>query len=114
MTIPADYPLILYRGDSFRYNIVCWLDSAKTEPLDLTGVVAKSEIRETEGSVPIASITCTISLPQTVVCFLPPEVSQTLPLAGVWDLQLTYPSGDVLSIVKGTVNVTPDVTGSSS
>lgn len=110
---PANYPLDLYRGDSYRFNVVCWADSAKTQPLDLTGVAARSEIRDTEGGTTVGPLTCSVTLPQTVVCYLPATVSKNLPLTGVWDLQLTYPSGDVLSIVKGAVSVTADVTGSS-
>ncbi len=35
-------------------------------------------------------------------------------VAGKWDLQLTYPSGDVQTVVKGSVSLTADVTGASA
>ena len=110
---PGDYPLDFYRGDSYRWNVVCWADSGKTQPLDLTGVTPMSQIRDTEGGSQVAPLTCTVELPQTIVVYLPAAVSHTLPLSGVWDLQLTYPSGDVISILKGPVTVTADVTASS-
>lgn len=114
MATPGNYPLDFYRGDSYRWNVVCWADSGKTQPLDLTGVTPRSEIRPTEGGTPVLTVTCNVSPPNTVVCYLPPAVSKQLPVAGgVWDLQLTYPSGDVVSVLRGPVTVTADVTASS-
>jgi len=111
--IPSDYPLTLYHGDSYQWLFVLWLDVAKTQPLDLTDVVVKAEIRETSGSPIIYALTCEITLPNTIVMVLTAELCRTIPVAGhVWDCQLTFPDGSVNTILGGAVSVTPDVTDS--
>lgn len=108
---PGNYPLDFYRGDSYRWNVVCWADSGKTQPLDLSGVTPAAQIRPVEGGSPVLIITTNIQMPNTVVCYLPPATSKNLMVGGgVWDLQLTYPSGDVISVLRGPVTVTADVT----
>lgn len=113
--MPGNFPLKLYRGDSRRWEFRLWKNIEKTEPADLTDVVAESEIRNgTAGSL-IVVLECTVQLPNSIVVQLSSEMSRLLPLppAGVWDLQLTYAGGDVRTILAGQVTVTADVTGSS-
>jgi hypothetical protein len=56
---------------------------------------------------------CTITLPNIIDLFLPSTSSQQLPLSAVWDLQLSYASGDVNTPLAGQVTVTADVTAST-
>jgi len=109
--IPADYNLVLYRGDTGRWQFKFWTDAAKTEPADLTGVTAEAMIRDKVPSSAYAtSMALTITLPNIIDMVLTPLQSRDLPAKGVWDLQLTYPSGDVVTLLKGTIAVTQDVT----
>ena len=112
MTMPFDYPLDnLYRGDTKRWTFELFADAARTIPADLAGVVAAAQIRDkTDGGSFVADLACTITQPNIVNLTLDPELSRTLPKKGVWDLELTYPSGDIYTVVKGTVAVTPDTT----
>jgi hypothetical protein len=108
---PATLPMDLYRGDSSAMRLQFW-DSGNN-PIDLTGVVAKSQIRDRPAGSTIVNLVCTITLPNTIDVTLLATDSGTLPTQGVWDLQLTYPSGDVRTPVAGPVTVTPDVTDST-
>jgi hypothetical protein len=108
---PATLPLDIYRGDTLRLQFKFW-DQAQN-PLDLTGVVAKSQIRDRPAGTTISDLICTVTLPNIIDLFLPSNGSQSLPPAGVWDLQLTYASGDVKTPLAGPVTVTPDVTDST-
>jgi hypothetical protein len=112
--LPAQLPTIeLYRGDSSAMQLQ-FFDSNNV-PLDLTGVVAKSQIRDRPGgSGTVIDLVCIITLPNTVVVKLLSDDSKKLPQAGFWDLQLTYPSGDVRTPVAAQVSVTMDVTDSAS
>jgi hypothetical protein len=110
---PGTYPLALYRGDTYHWQFLLWEDAGKTVPYDLTGVTVKSEIRDRFGGSQIVSLTCVVTLPNSVDVDLDAAASATLPLAGVWDLQLTYPSAEVATVLAGPVNVTADVTDST-
>jgi hypothetical protein len=112
--MPGDYPLALYRGDSYKWDFTLWADAAKTIPADLTGATAKAEIRDAPAGATIVTMTCTIST-NVVHMALSAAASAALPAAGVWDLQLTYStSGDVTTVLAGKVTVTPDVTDSGT
>lgn len=113
MARPASYSLTLYRGDSFRVQFRLWADAEKTQSVDLTGVTAAAEIRGAPRSVPLLPLTCTIT---DNVIDVSLTAAQTIdaPAAAYWDLQLTYPSGDIQTIVAGGVSTRSDITGSSA
>jgi len=106
------YPLRLYRGDSYRWRFVLWADPDRSVAVDLTGVVVGAEIRVSTGATPIYPIVIAVTLPNTIDLSLSAAASVQVPAAAIWDLQLTYPSGDVQTIVRGAVSVTGDVTNS--
>jgi hypothetical protein len=110
---PATYSLTLYRGDTHRWSFRCWQDAAKTIPADLTGMVPKAEIREAPSGSTIVTMTCTLSLPNTIDVLLSSTLSKTVPSGGVWDLQLTDSGGEVKTIVAGATSLTPDITDST-
>lgn len=110
---PAVYNLDLYRGDTYAWQFVLYTNSSMTTPADLTGVVAKAELRQTSGSTPIASLICDVEQPNKVNVNLTVLAWDTIAWSqGRWDLQLTYPAGEVITILKGEVTVTPDITDS--
>jgi hypothetical protein len=108
---PAILPLDIYRGDTLRLQFKLW-DQGQN-PLDLTGVVAKSQIRDRPAGMMITDLICSVTLPNIIDLFLASPDSQQLPPAGFWDLQLTYTSGDVKTPLAGPVTVTPDITDST-
>jgi hypothetical protein len=108
---PATLPLDFYRGDSQRIQVKLWI--ATDQPYDLTGVTAKSEIRDRPAGTRITEMACVITLPNIIDLFLAADDSHKLPSKGAWDLQLTYASGDVKTPLAGPVTVTPDVTDST-
>ena len=108
---PAILPLDVYRGDSSKLRLQFWDDG--NNPVDLTGVTAKSQIRDRPAGTIIIDLDCVITLPNIVDVTLTAANSQQLPPGGVWDLQLTYASGDVRTPIAGPVTVTPDVTDST-
>ena len=111
--LPGVYDLQLYRGDTARYSFVLWQDTNKTIPLDLTGSVAAAQVRDrADSGRVVVQLACAISLPNTVNVALLAADSAALPAncRGVWDLQLTAATGDVLTVVSGKVAVTSDVT----
>jgi len=109
----AEFDLDIYRGDSGHWRFTLWADINKTVPVDLTGATARSQIRDKPQGAHISDMVCAVTLPNVVDVTLASTVSHTLPTKGAWDLQLTFPSGDVNTPVAGAVSVTPDVTDST-
>lgn len=108
---PYYYPLTVYRGDSHRWQFVFWEDAAKIDPVDLIGVTVASAIRQ--GST-LTALSCVVT-GNAVDVVLTAYMSQTLEIvAGTWDLQFTYPSGEVQTPVSGDVHLRADVTGSAA
>lgn len=108
---PANLTLYLYRGDSSLARLKLY--DINHDPVDLTDVIAKSEIRDRPAGNTVIPLDCTITLPNIVEVVLTAANSIKLPPAGVWDLQLTYLDGEVKTVVAGQVTVTPDVTDST-
>jgi hypothetical protein len=108
---PANFPLEIYRGDSSRMRVKLY--DADKNPIDLTDIVAKSEIRDRPAGTVVVPLDCTITLPNIVEIVLTAANSSKLPVQGVWDLQLTYPNGGIKTPMAGLVKVTPDVTDST-
>jgi hypothetical protein len=106
---PGNFNLNVYLGDSYNWQFQLWQDAAMTLPVDLTGTTAKAQIRKSAGATGPIEMTCTVTLPNTVVVALSAAQSATC-FNGVWDLELDGPSGAVTTVVAGTVTVTPDVT----
>ena len=109
---PGKYALAIYRGDSYHWQFKLWADAAKTQPVDLTGVTPKAEIRDKSGGAILGTLTCVVTMPNIIDASLSAVVSGTLK-CGVWDLQLTYTGGAVSTVLAGAVTVTADVTDST-
>lgn len=113
--MPGNYPLSLYRGDSYAWQFRVWSDAGHTVPVDLTGATVKAEVRYTPGATPILAMVCTVTPPNIIDMHLPAAAwtaftAKTGPAA--WDLQVTYPGGDVITYLAGPVTITADITDS--
>ena len=107
---PGTYDLCIYRGDTGRWRFICWQDAAKTLPSNFEGAVAAAQIRDRPGGNQITQLYCGVTAPNTVDVAVLPADTALLPPRGVWDLQLTYASSDIRTLVAGRVLVTGDVT----
>jgi hypothetical protein len=107
---PAKYDLSLYRGDSVRMQFRLWADPDRTQPIDLDGVMAASQIRTRPDGDILAEFVCTVTLPNVVDVSLDSDASRFNAKKGAWDLRLAWPGGDVLTPVAGAVKVKPDIT----
>lgn len=111
---PGKLPLVIYRGDTYRWRFTLWADPQRTVPVDLTDVAVKAEIRDKPAGGVLGVIGCTVVLPNFIDGVLTAEASAALPPKGVWDLELTFSAGDVRTVLAGAVTVTADVTNSGS
>jgi hypothetical protein len=113
---PGNYPLDIYRGDTYRWQFTLWSDAGKTQPVDLTGVTARSQIRDKPAGKLVSTIDCAITMPNVILATLTADECAKLPSSSTtcaWDLQLTWPNTDITTVLAGPVTVTTDVTDST-
>jgi hypothetical protein len=103
--IPADYNLKIYRGDTSRWQIKLWADKDKTQIADLTGVTVEATLCDRAGGNFAMPLGCTVTEANIIEMVLASGQSRDLPARGVWDLKLTYPSGDVATVLTGPFSV---------
>ena len=108
--IPGTYDLCLYKGDTGRWQFRLWQDEARTMPVDLTGATVLAQIRSGPGGTVQATLATTVNLPNMIDAVLAAADSAALQPRGVWDLEITYSSGDVATALRGGVSVQQDVT----
>ncbi len=112
MARPADYPLSLYRGDSYSWLFRFWNDEAKTDPTDFTDCTAEAEVRNRKAGDVIMTLTCMIVDNEITVVMTADDWDDWVYSTGVWDLQVTYPGGEVVTYVAGDVTIDGDVVDS--
>jgi hypothetical protein len=114
MAQPQIYPIKIYRGDDYNWQFKLWLDAQKTQPVDLTDVAVKAEIRDQSQGRTIIPLGCVVTLPNIIDMNLLGSDSSNVPRpTAYWDLRLTYLNGTKRTILVGSVTVIPDITDST-
>lgn len=118
MTTPASYDLAIYQGDS--YDLFFRVKARDTNGVlvyqDLTGSTVKAQYRaNAASSTVLLEFSCSLSNQSTTAggVLVHASAAQTTALAvmtGMWDCQITYPSGDVKTVLRGNVTVTTEIT----
>jgi len=125
----AVYPLTIDQGETLRLSMIYAtpaVDPATTPtPIDLSGAVARMQIREKYGSPVLVEITTenhgvTITGPAGQIDLVLTDVQtdaigvkegSTRPrTSAVYDLEITLLSGDVKRVVEGQITINPNVT----
>jgi hypothetical protein len=117
MSGPGVYDFSVYQGDTKKFSLVISAGpppSGPYTPVDLTGCTILSQIRATPGAAqPEATITCAITdaVNGEVLLSMAPAVTAAMTAGSkVWDMEITFPSGDKYTYLKGAVTVVGDVT----
>lgn len=91
---------------------------ADAVPIDLTGCLARMQVRdETDSPVVLVSLTTEnggITLggtSGTIDLYLPDEATTAFAwTGGVWDLEIEDSTGEVIRLAQGSISVSPEVT----
>lgn len=118
MTAPAKLKLTVYQGATFRRRLRWTGPKPTLTPIDLTGCTARLQVRSDRKSavvlVELSTSNGGIALGDaagTVDLYLSAEATAAFAwAAGVWDLEITHPGGDVTRLAQGSVSVSPEVT----
>jgi|SRR6056297_178303 len=113
----ATHNIVIEQGATFELTAT-WTDGGS--PVDLTDVLARMQVRkrytsdeavlsvdsDTLGGVTVDPLTGVVDVE------IPAADTAALPgrLRGVYDLELLFPSGRVVRLLKGRVRVDPEVT----
>lgn len=122
----ANYDLYIEQGATFRFTMYYGrrdgtLDTAGNPvviPYDLTGCAARMQIRQRRGAEVAAAATTTnggivIDDPTAghIIITFTDETTQSLTFSKAkYDLEIGYPSGDVVRILEGKVTISPNIT----
>lgn len=116
MTTPAKLKFTIYQGATFRKRLT-WTAPSGT-PIDLTGCTARMQVREeVESTTVLLSLTTEndgIALGGalgTIDLYASDEDTSAFTWgAGVWDLEIVHPGGEVTRLAQGSISVSPEVT----
>lgn len=108
--LPSNTDLVIYKGDYVRL-LVTVKDSSGV-PLNLTGCIAKAQLKADYSDRDPKAITCTLTgQPGQVLLFLSSSVtSQLLPGNYIYDFQITFTDNETRTFLTGDVTVYNEVT----
>ncbi len=108
------YNLYIYQGDNFVAGVNINDDAGA--PMNLSGYLARGIIRPNYSTSGIQNLNCNFSIPQSGALTLSlssTETSSLPPTQLIYDIE-AYTSGDadVFKVLRGYINVYPEVTHS--
>ena len=115
MAANLDLPAV-DKGATYRHTLI-WKDKLKV-PINLTSTTARMQIREsvdsgavildlntTSGGITLEPLLGKISLYMSNV-----TTSALVGYGGVYDLEVSFPLGDVVRLIEGSIEFIPEVT----
>ena len=115
---PAKLDLEIYQGSIFRKGFQ-WKIQSTDLPMDLTDCQIKMQIKESACSeVALIELTTTngkIVIESAIdgkwtIEILSADTATLSPIRYVYDMDITFPSGDVFTVCRGIIKVIEDVT----
>ena len=116
----AEYTLVIEQGATLRRSFVYKTGAtvADATPVNLTNYTARSQVRPTFASTTVWAEWTTENGGLTlhgatgkIDMYSSAALTTNMPAAtGVWDIELVSPSGDVIRMLEGPAQTTPEVT----
>ena len=115
---PAKLDLTIYKGTTFRKGFQ-WKIQSTDLPMDLTGCTIKMQVKEGACSeVPLIELTTAngkIVIESAIdgkwiIEILSADTATLNPIRYVYDMDITFPSGDVFTVTSGIIKVIEQVT----
>lgn len=113
MTVPADQPLTITRGDSFDMLVTVRQNGT---PVNLTGATVTGQVRETADSATVlCTFDCVLANQTTnvglVTCSLDKTETAALTVStATYDIQIDWLDGRRQTFLSGDITVRKDVT----
>lgn len=109
---PAARDLAFYQGDDYAHEITFTDDATPPAALDLSAYRFAAQFRRWHADPDAVDFAVDVTQADTGLIILSLTAAQTagLPSKGVWDLEVTLPSGAIETWLAGAVAVGRDVT----
>jgi len=112
----GNYDITIEQGATFMLSLV-WKDT-EGDPIDVSGCVARMQIRKTYNSEPVFSLTTDSDggielggLAGTIEIEIPAEQTELIDIRrGYYDLEIEFSNGVVTRLIQGGVDVSREVT----
>jgi hypothetical protein len=124
--VAANYDVYIEQGATFRMALVYGRKDGTTDvdgnavvvPYDITGCIARMQIRPRRQGDVLASATTlnggiTIDAPTAghMIVVIHPDATDALTMRKAkYDLEVEYPSGDVIRVLQGNVTISGNIT----
>jgi hypothetical protein len=118
MIDPVEYNFKVYVGQTLDLGFFIWEDSNRTVPYDLTGHAVKAEARQAYNSLLFVNLNPTITSNAVYLNATPEQLARFEVLSKstqskfVYDIEITKPDGKIWTMVRGIIEVNPEVTKS--
>ena len=115
---PAEIDLTIYQGATFK-KLFQWKTGDPPTPVNLTGYSARMQIREKIKSTSVISEFTTengkiiFTDPKNGLFMITASAEETKRMKykrGVYDIEFINPSGEVIRLIQGNVEFSPEVT----
>ena len=123
--LPDTVDLSFVAGDTFRIRVRV-IDPSTTEPISLDGYSIAAWIAKEDGKTNVAdfdvapdpdpesdALILTLPSDETELLYVARPAGAT-EFSGKWDLEVTFPNGDVRTVAKGDVHCYDDITHSGT
>jgi hypothetical protein len=104
----ANHNWYLYRNDS--WSVTLSFKDGDNDPLNLSGVGIEMQVKKSPTATALKSLTIGEGLTVSGGDVTINTIADIPKGSYVWDMQFSYPSGRVVTYLKGVINVTEDVT----
>ena len=109
---PTDVPLYLYQGDDFSMTVT--VNDANNNPVNLTGYVTASEIRnlpsDTQALAVFTTQVSTTAPYNMIILNLPAAQSINVVGQAFWDVTMTDLTGRVTTLAAGEIHAMAEIT----
>lgn len=115
----VNVPIEIEQGATFFMSFIWANDAEGTEPIDLTGVTARMQIRKTQQEAPLIDALSTGGSPMITLggatgvidIKIPATATSVLTLkSALYDLEAVMANGDVYRVIEGAVTIKPNIT----
>lgn len=116
MIEPVEHNFEIHQGQTLKYPCTVWNDANLSDPYDFTLHTVRSQARATYKSATFINLNPTIegnviylnATPEQLAAFVVQPNNKSSKY--VYDIEVTLPNSDKWTVIRGTIEIFPEVT----